>query len=63
MLFAAMIPHLEDEGHDSPDNCAKCKLAWVKRFAPESDPNHDADCPSRDGFYPENCECSHAKKQ
>ena len=22
---------------------------------------HDADCPSRDGFYPENCECSHAR--
>ena len=21
---------------------------------------HDTDCPSRDGFYPENCECSHA---
>jgi hypothetical protein len=20
---------------------------------------HDVDCPSRDGFYPENCECSH----
>ena len=25
-----------------------------------TDTQHDADCPSRDGFYPENCECSHA---
>lgn len=36
------------------------RLGEIVAIHPVTDTLHDADCPSRDGFYPENCECSHA---